>query len=401
MSQTLTHPLWAVHDASEASGRFPIVIYAPSFSSVAWENADLCEYLASHGFIVLACGSLGVMTRAMSLDLAGLDAQAQDISFLIGYARTLPHTDGSRIAVAGFSWGGLSNLFAAHRDNRINALIALDGSLLYWAGLVKQARLDIRRMSIPLLSVAQAGWSFDEQARYMSPTQNDGPNVLNAWTGADLTNIRMLAMTHRQFSSMFQRNEEVWRDFHDPEFPDRQKADYGREYGSVGYGWMARYSVKFLQAYLKGDAVAREYLKTPPREQGAPKHFMTVDFRPAVAAPSLSQFRQQVGYEGFESLDAIYARFQGQASDFSLDEHAVIDWAEELIDEAHLAEAIALLEFNVRLHPKASTAHASLARGYRKNGETQRALDGYRRAVDCDPRNADAMRKFKELAGEK
>ena len=35
-----------------------------------------------------------------------------------------PDTEMSEIAVAVFSWGGVSNLFAAARDNRIDALVA-------------------------------------------------------------------------------------------------------------------------------------------------------------------------------------------------------------------------------------------------------------------------------------
>ena len=43
--------LWAVQEAEPAKGRYPVLIYAPSDSSISWENADLCEYLASHGFL--------------------------------------------------------------------------------------------------------------------------------------------------------------------------------------------------------------------------------------------------------------------------------------------------------------------------------------------------------------
>ena len=67
-------------------------------------------------------------------DLAGINAQAGDISFMIGYAQTLPNTDRWAVAVAGFSWGGISNLFAAARDNRIRDLVTLDEhALLPWA----------------------------------------------------------------------------------------------------------------------------------------------------------------------------------------------------------------------------------------------------------------------------
>ena len=141
MKPTLNDSLWAVRDAIAVNAKFPLVIYAPSFSAMSWENADLCEYLASHGYVVVASPSMGATSRAMTADLEGIEAQARDISFLIGYARMLPDADMSEIAVAGFSWGGISNLFAAARDNRIDALVALDGSMRYFPGLVEQSEL--------------------------------------------------------------------------------------------------------------------------------------------------------------------------------------------------------------------------------------------------------------------
>ena len=59
-------PLWAVRDAMSAKGHYPVLIYAPSDSSVSWENADLCEYLASHGYVILASPSLSAAARNTS-----------------------------------------------------------------------------------------------------------------------------------------------------------------------------------------------------------------------------------------------------------------------------------------------------------------------------------------------
>jgi hypothetical protein len=49
MTPTLANAMWAIRDAKLEAGRYPVVIYTPSFSAESWENADLCEYLASHG----------------------------------------------------------------------------------------------------------------------------------------------------------------------------------------------------------------------------------------------------------------------------------------------------------------------------------------------------------------
>ncbi len=133
-------PLWAVRDAKPEEGHYPVLIYAPSDSSVSWENADLCEYLASHGYVVLASPSMGVSTRDMTDDLAGINAQAADISFLIGYAKSLPDRDSSEVAVVSWSWGGTSSLFAAARDRRIDALVSMDGSMRYYPAPRKNGR---------------------------------------------------------------------------------------------------------------------------------------------------------------------------------------------------------------------------------------------------------------------
>ena len=83
-------PLWAERNAKAAEGRYPVLIYAPSDSSISWENADLCEYLASHGYIVLASPSMGASTRDMTDDVEGINTQARDISFLINYSGRSP-----------------------------------------------------------------------------------------------------------------------------------------------------------------------------------------------------------------------------------------------------------------------------------------------------------------------
>jgi pimeloyl-ACP methyl ester carboxylesterase len=272
-------PLWAVRDAQPASGHYPALIYAPSGSSVSWENADLCEYLASYGYVILASPSMGVSTRDMTDDLEGINAQARDISFLITYAKTLPDTDLSEVAVVSWSWGGASSLFAAARDPRIDALVSMDGSMRYYPGLVKIAGdVHPERMTIPLLFFTAENANFLEgQDKYYdgSPANIAGPNVLNAWIRGDLLTVNMLGMAHPEFISMFQRRESVQR------FAENQVADYGRDDANTSHAWVALYTLNFLNAYLKHDASAKAFLERTPAENAVPKHFMGITFRPA------------------------------------------------------------------------------------------------------------------------
>lgn len=392
MAPSLPSKLWAVRDAPLEAGRFPVVIYAPSFSAPTTENVDLCEYIASHGYVVISGPDMGATTRDMTADLPGIEAQTRDISFLIGYAQTLPDTDMSKIAVAGYSWGGISNLFAAARDSRIDALVAWDGSMRYYPGLVKRAgNVHPEQMTIPLLYITAGEFTIEDQVRYLKDM--DSPNVLNAWAHGDLTTVHLLGMTHGEFSSSNQRDESFWKDF-----PESQKADYGRADGAVGYKWAAQYTLEFLDAYLKSDDMALAFLKKTPAENGAPQHFVSASYRAAKGTPStLDAFRIELGRQGFDHAPAVYAAMRKDNPDFKLDEGAINSWASQLITDNHMPEAQELLKLNVQLNPDSSDAYDNLGEAYLKSGQKELAIANFKKSLEKNPDDANAQNKLKQL----
>jgi hypothetical protein len=124
VKRVLGENLLAVKNAPPKPGRFPVVVYSPGAFGPSWDNVDLCEYLASHGYVVIGGPMMGTRTRYIVVNEEDIETPAQDISFLIGYAQSLPDTDMTEVAVVGMSWGGISALFAAARDSRIKALVS-------------------------------------------------------------------------------------------------------------------------------------------------------------------------------------------------------------------------------------------------------------------------------------
>jgi dienelactone hydrolase len=393
LSPALGDQLWAVRDAPPKPGHFPVVIYAPSYSNVAWENADLCEYLASYGYLVLSSPDMGETSRTMTSDVAGAEAQARDIEFLISYAQSLPNADISALAVAGFSWGGLSNLFAASRDSRIKVLVALDGTMRYRPGLLKQAGyVHPDQMGIPLLYFTQGEISLEDQERLLDPSDAGARNPLNAWTHGDLMTVHMLAMSHLEFSSLYQRNEETWKS------DAMLKADYQREDGITSYALVALYTLRFLDAYLKQDAGALAFLKETPSKNGVPLHFMSSSFRAGSGTPAtLDAFRQELHRRGFEHAHEIYSSMQKQDPTFKLSEDVINQWGYQLLGGRHFPEAIEILKLNVELYPHSANTYDSLAEAYRDAGDKQHAIEFYTKSVEQDPSNENAKQKLKEL----
>jgi len=51
---------------------------------------------------------------------------------------------------------------------------------------------------------------------------------------------------------------------------------------------MARYTLEFVDAYLKRNAAAMEFLKRTPEENHVPKHLMAAQFRLAISKEVMS-----------------------------------------------------------------------------------------------------------------
>lgn len=395
---TYPDPLAATRDAPLVPQRFPVVIYASSFSSSAAENADLCEYLASFGYVVIASPGMGV-EHDSTHDLAGADAQARDISFLIGYARMLPDADPSRLAVVGWSWGGLSNLIAAAHDNRIQALADLDGSIRYWPGLVKAAGIDPARMAIPLLYLKSQDTIEDQAHLEENYSAAAGPSVLNHWTGGDLITVQMLAMIHPEFGSMVFRNRNFW----DNEFDHLRFGDYTRADGVESYGWVARYTREFLDAYLKKDEVAVAFLKSPPSKVGVPEHVLGVTFQPGGSRPfDQTAFRQEVAKAGFDHLSEVYARTKKNHPDLKISSDDLTSWAWGLMYEDHPVEGLAVAKLAADENPSSNWVITTLAAAYLRSGDNREAISTYRKLLEKDPGNvfaSSALAQLKEQNG--
>lgn len=193
----------AIHGASWADGRFPLVLYAPSFSAPAWENSDLCEFLASYGYAVVASASQGPVRRAMTSSKSGLYAQSADLSFLLHWARkTLPIAVGP-VAVAGYSWGGYAGLIAAAVEPQVGAMVSLDGSFQSFGALLEGASVADLTRDLPVLSIVASG-AAESAVRVSSNPESSGGTA-----DGGLAEIFLSDLCHADLSTLFQRDDEV------------------------------------------------------------------------------------------------------------------------------------------------------------------------------------------------
>lgn len=373
----LARPMLAVRDARPREGRFPVASYAPGFSANAIENADLCEYLASHGYIVLSSPSLGEHRRTPALTVDGLETQARDISWLIGQAATLAQADTTRVAVVGFSWGGLSNVVAAARDPRIKALVSLDGSLRYFSELVdggKDAARNVTpaRVGVPLLYLGAPPAAVKQENG-----KDKAYSFIDEMKYSDVYLVSLLPMRHHDFASYNQRFAQ-----------DDQFGKAGRDQVALAYGWAARYTRHFLDAWLKGDAAGRGFIENTPAANGAPAGMLTADIRRKTEKlpPAWEDYVARLAAGGFDQAIPLYEQFVKEGATFRFEQNDIIGWAESLKQRERFTQAREVYRLGDHLKPSLGAKFA-LAEMQEKTGQKDAAMQTCRRILDADPGN--------------
>jgi dienelactone hydrolase len=382
--EALAGPMRARRDAAPARGKFPVVVYAPSIGAPAAENPDLCEYLASHGYVVIASPSLGPHGRDMPNTLDGAETQAADIAFLAAYAHTLPQAAPGRLAVAGYSWGGIANVFAAAKDSRIKALVNLDGSVRYYPELVAAAKyVTPQSVGAPMLFLAARPLSLEDIARRGKPATS----FLNDMKYADVYKVTMAPMEHFAFSSTYLRFA-----------PERRFNQYPRADVHRAFGWSADYILHFLDAYLKDDAGARAWLAQTPAQHGIPAYAAALETRPAVAQPSgRTQLAAELAQRGFEHAPEAYQAMRTREPAFELKDAELNAWGYGLLRAGQPAQAIAIFKLATTLYPASGNAFDSLAEAYEQQGDKPNAILHYQRSLQLDPDNDNARAHLQTL----
>jgi dienelactone hydrolase len=376
--------MWAVRGANPRAGKFPVVIYAPGGGGAAHEAADLGEYLASHGYIVIASRNLGTRTRGLNGDTEGLESQASDIAFLISYAQSLPQADMAHIAVAGWSWGGMTNVFAASRDNRISALVSFDGT----REPEHTKRISPYKVALPWLYIQRHPQTVAELSAAGIETSF---SLLNELKYSNIYQVVMYPMQHADFSPAFLR-------FARPSW----FTDYSRPEVEQAYHWTARYTLEFLNAWLKKDAAGLAFLERTPVANGMAPHMAKVLHTPAqtAALPTRAGFAAVLAQQGFDQAPRLYRELHERDAAFVLSDSDVNQWGYQLMArDKGLADAIAMFKFGTVLHPGSANLFDSLGEAHENNRDVAAAIASYRRALELDPKNANAAARLAALAG--
>lgn len=128
--------------ARAADSKFPLVVYLSSYNGMCFENFPLFEQLAKQGYVVICISSIGRFPGDMTMKYADLMEQVNDAAAAIRYAKNNLNIDSTKIALMGYSWGGLAGTLLTNEFPKAACLISIEGSEFHHYGTAKDEDAD-------------------------------------------------------------------------------------------------------------------------------------------------------------------------------------------------------------------------------------------------------------------
>lgn len=374
-----------------APGKFPVIIYAPSFQASSVENFLLCEYLASHGYVVISSPSRGTETRQMGAGTEkDMETQARDIEFLIGICGRYPFIDPDKLATMGFSFGGLSNVLSQMQHSAIKAIVSLDGTVRYqYPILQKSAFADIERVNVPFLHLAQKDIPAAVLAEdKLDASLNDAFVFYDDLVYSEAYSLKCHDLTHSYFSTLgvlFQSRD-----------PRQDKND--RDI-MTSYRWVSIYALQFLDAYLKEEKKALAFINNTPSANGIPAGLISYRHKAAQRkALSFEDFNAMAARVQYTRLPALYDSVLIYHPTFKPQEWQLNNLGLQLLfNSKNTHNGVRVLELATRLYPGSANLFDSLGEAYMFTSQNDLAIEAFKTSLSLDSGNTNAARRLKQL----
>lgn len=377
----------AYPEVEPAGGKFPVIVYAPSYQASSIENFAFCEYLASHGYIVISSPSRGTENRYLEGGTPkDMETQARDIEFLVREVQKLPNANPDQIGTIGFSFGGLSNVLSQMRNENIKAIVSLDGSIKYqYSTLKKSPFFNIEKFDVPFIHMAQK--DIPEQVLKednIAVELNTNFEFYDSISNSKAYKLKFHNLTHSYFSTLgvlFQQRDPR-QDKSDPEIME-------------SYNLVSRYTLNFLNAFLKNDGDALKFLENNTLQ----KDLLTRHVKePQAHKFNFNDFNELASINNYTNLKELYNSTITQFPSLELPEGKLNNLGLQLVfNPKTSSQGINVFLLATNLYPNSANLFDSLAEAYLFTGDREKAIENFEKSLALDAHNQNAIGRLTEL----
>lgn len=372
----------AFRDAAAAPGRFPLLVLGQGlYYESPLSHFVLCEFLASHGYVVATSPLVGTRYRLVNIDVEDVETEVRDMESVLAAARELPFADPAALGAVGYDLGGMAGLLLAMRHPEIRAYLSLDSAILdkHFSGLpLTHPQYREERFRIPWMHMMQARFIRTLESRAEAPSLFErkafGPSYL----------VHVPTTSHGSFSSFAALGiERAVPGYWGPPSADPKPV----------YEGICRLGLAFLDGYIKNDRAVLDEISEDAAFAGGDGPAFRMEHKDGPAAPpSEAELVDMIIKKGMGEAGPAIAGHREAFPGLALIGESVLNWlgAHFLYWWGREEEAVAVFELNASLYPGSWNAHDSLGEAYAALGRREEAVRSYERSLELNPDNGNA-----------
>jgi dienelactone hydrolase len=255
VEEILSETTAGFENSPRSTGPFPLLLFGTGLTAPSYLNTVMCEYLATHGYVVVAIPSLPVREgQEADFDELAVDTQIRDMEFVLQALHDYPQADTRRLGLVAWSLGGVAQALLSMKNPDVAAVVSLDAATGYAYGqklLESSLYFSPERATAPFLHATDSRESgqVPKSFRYFDEITR-GPAYLLTIEGAAHAEFLSLA-------SIVPRSVRLGRDS-----DETSKGVFRR------YRLLCLYVRSFLDDAIKSDASAHEFLDVAPTRHG-------------------------------------------------------------------------------------------------------------------------------------
>jgi len=384
----LSEKVNALSNTSFLEGKFPVIVYAPSYQASSIENFALFEYLASNGFVVISSPSRGTDTRWLEGGTTkDMETQSRDVEFLLKEIHKYEYIDFDRIALMGFSFGGLSNAITVMKNKNISAIVSLDGTERYnYPVLEKSPYFNLDKFNIPYIHFAQKDIPEEVLTSDKIPAElNYKFKLYDSLIYSNAHSYKFHDLTHSYFGSigiLF-----AYRDKRQDKSDDKIMASYKL---------LSQHTLQFLNATLKNDENAKEFIENSPDKNSISENLISKKMKKSLMKEF--DFNDLALNQGYRDLIPLYKKAVAKHPTLKLEEGMLNNLGLRLsFNAGKMEQGINVFLLAVHIYPKSANLYDSLALAYLYNMDIKNAISNYKKSLELNPENQNAIDRLKQL----
>jgi len=387
----LSEKVNAYSNTTFLDGKFPVVVYAPSYQASSIENFALFEYLASNGFVVISSPSRGTETRWLEGGTTkDMETQSRDVELLLTEINKYKNINIDKIALMGFSFGGLSNAITVMKQKSISAIVSLDGTERYnYAVLEKSPYFNLDKFTIPYIHFAQKEIPEEVMNSDKIPAElNYKFQLYDSLKYSDVYSYRFHDLTHSYFSSFGVL------------FANRDKRqDKSDNKIMASYKLLSEHTFQFLNATLRNEKSGKGFIENSLDKNGISETLISKKIKQAETRIfDYKDFNDLAFNQSYQNLIPLYKRTIAEYPKLELQEGMLNTLGLRLsFNSKKIEQGVNVFLLALHIYPKSANLYDSLAEGYFYNKDFENAISNYKKSLELNPENQNAIDRLKQL----